>query len=218
MSNPVKEYLLNIADGFDSPNWRQRERARYAVGYGSGNYIPKKCIGQWEHLASGIKQTGNFKNDKILDVGCGPGFGVLIGRRHGLNVFGIDITDELGIWWRRLEINNCTSVAFGDILPFKDKTFGLVTCFDVMEHIPEEAVMDTLKEIKRVCSNTVSFLISNGLAEFHIMGTQIHQTVKSREWWKERLESIGFKITQSSKVDRHENVCKIAECAFVVEV
>jgi len=42
-----------------------------------------------------------------------------------------------------------------EILPFKDKSFDLVACFEVLEHLPFNRFISTLKELKRVSKRFV---------------------------------------------------------------
>lgn len=81
----------------------------------------------------------------VLDIGSGAGTFVLACRRRGLNAFGIE-PDRIGqggslisiqIARRRLE-NQAFAVALGEQLPFRDRSFDLVTMNQVMEHVSEQ--------------------------------------------------------------------------------
>jgi len=69
-----------------------------------------------------------------LDVGCAYGYALNVLRSLGYNAFGIDIS-RYGI--RRAKIY-ATDLVVCDVqknLPFKDRVFDVVTCFEVLEHL-----------------------------------------------------------------------------------
>lgn len=82
-------------------------------------------------------------------------------------------------------------------LPYSTKppvgSFDIVICADVMEHVPEEEVDNTLREIKSMIDKTgvVLFTISCKKAVKHFAdGENLHCTVQPVSWWKERLNAI----------------------------
>jgi 2-polyprenyl-6-hydroxyphenyl methylase / 3-demethylubiquinone-9 3-methyltransferase len=89
---------------------------------------------------------------KVLDVGCGGGYACEFLAQRRAVVFGTDIMAESLQQARdharennlEIEYHQCTPVR----LPFNDQTMDIVTCFDVLEHIPNKR--QTLGEIYRV--------------------------------------------------------------------
>jgi len=78
----------------------------------------------------------------------------------------------------------------------------VVTCLDVMEHVPEEAVDEVLKDIHRLSDKAV-FVISLVEAACKLPnGEQAHTTVRSKAWWTERIEAV-FGKTQRMKHKRN---------------
>jgi hypothetical protein len=77
--------------------------------------------------------------------------------------------------------------------------FDAVICCDVMEHIPEEDVPETLWRIMRYASKTVFFAIATSPAVKALPdGRNCHVTVRPREWWGQQiaLASSGEGIGQ----------------------
>ena len=80
----------------------------------------------------------------LLDVGCGNGFWLEHVSRNAdmiaINLFGMDIG----------ETSNLGNYTCGEIetLPFADKSFDVVTCFFVLEHIKD--LHRALGELKRI--------------------------------------------------------------------
>lgn len=70
----------------------------------------------------------------------------------------------------------------------KPKPADMVICTDVMEHIPEDAVEEVLKEIDNLTIKWVFFSIDTNKAKKKFKdGTNVHVTIKPAEWWKEQL-------------------------------
>ena len=107
-----------------------------------------------------LKKLGVFnginKHSKFLDFGGGIGdVSAGIARNEGYkkeNCFVTDIQNWMGkeniddnakyITYRYLKTN---------IIPFEDDTFNLITCLQVLHHIPDK--MHSIKELKRVLNN-----------------------------------------------------------------
>src|SRR3990167_2828650 len=72
------------------------------------------------------------KNIRLLDAGCGTGKGIIFLQQYG-NVDGFDISKEAV---RFCHSRGLKHVIHGNIeeIPFKDNTFGVITCFDVLYH------------------------------------------------------------------------------------
>ena len=93
-----------------------------------------------------------FKPKRVLDIGCALGFMVQGFAENGVEAHGIDISE----WAIKHAKPNCQCV---DIcvqkLPFEDNYFDLITCFDVLEHIPTQFHEFVFSEINRVCHGTL---------------------------------------------------------------
>lgn len=89
---------------------------------------------------------------KVLDVGCGGGFTCEFLAQRGAQVTGIDQSAACIEAANRhaiasnLNIDYCQSQA--EQLPFDDATFDAVVCVDVLEHV--ESPQQTIAEISRV--------------------------------------------------------------------
>ncbi len=104
---------------------------------------------RFEHFDRYLK---GWDGVKVLDVGCGGGYACEYLARRQAEVFGTDILAESlqeaddHAAQENLEIDYrlCTP----ERLPFNDQEMDVVTCFDVLEHIPDKR--HTLSEIHRV--------------------------------------------------------------------
>jgi 2-polyprenyl-3-methyl-5-hydroxy-6-metoxy-1,4-benzoquinol methylase len=124
--------------------------------------IPEDGRYMFERHLKAYKFANNFcQNMKILDAGCGEGYGSCFISEKATEVVGIDISEEAVQHARtkytkdniKYEVMNVQN------LQFKNDSFDVVLSFQVIEHLSDASKF--LKEIKRVLKN-------NGMA---IVGT-----------------------------------------------
>jgi 2-polyprenyl-6-hydroxyphenyl methylase/3-demethylubiquinone-9 3-methyltransferase len=138
-------------------------------------YLLKAMVNPWRvpYFADVIRNTfpGECSNLQLLDIGCGGGFLTEEYTRLGCQVIGVDVSprsiaaarshaqkENLSIDY---QIGSATELEFGA------DDFDIVSCCDVLEHIPDwEAV---IKEIARVLKPDGLFLFDT-----------INRTEKSR--------------------------------------
>lgn len=89
-----------------------------------------------------------LKNKKLLEVGHGLGFFSQEADKRGASVTGIDVGKKLATLSKKRVSNGKFIVASADNIPFKDNTFDIVLCTEVIEHMDNP--LAALKEIYRV--------------------------------------------------------------------
>ncbi len=146
-------------------------------------------------LLDQILKKINKREMKILDFGCSSGINMNILGKYG-NVFGID-KDKEAIKIAKMRGFN---VLRGDIkTKFKDKTFDLITCLDVIEHIDKDR--DLLKEFYRVLKKEGKLIITTSAFMFlwstHDIINQ-HKRRYEKNELEEKIRYAGFKILKSS--------------------
>jgi SAM-dependent methyltransferase len=93
-----------------------------------------------------------IEGDPVLDLGCNSGYGTAQLAQRFKRVFGVDVSAQAireakrrysksGLLFRTVD---------GRTLPFADRSFGAIVCFQVIEHIPD--LTPYLSEIRRVLS------------------------------------------------------------------
>jgi SAM-dependent methyltransferase len=84
---------------------------------------------------------------RILDAGCGSGRTLEELVDYG-DVSGLELNPEAAALARNRQLGE---VAIGRLeeLPWADATFHLITCLDVIEHVPDDVA--ALVELRRVC-------------------------------------------------------------------
>jgi SAM-dependent methyltransferase len=113
-----------------------------------------------EHLARYAFAARLARGKRVLDAGCGAGYGAAELAQSALSVVGADIAAEAVAFARAhylrpylaFEQASCTA------LPHPDGAFDLVVAFEVIEHLP--AWRDFLLEVRRVLAPTGQFIVS----------------------------------------------------------
>jgi len=90
-------------------------------------------------------------DDRVLDVGCGTGFGTEGLLQHTEDVYGLDQSPhQLEKAWAKLGKHDPVTFTFGDAerLPYQDDSFDKVWSSGSIEYWPNP--VDALREIRRV--------------------------------------------------------------------
>jgi len=132
------------------------------------------------------------KKLKILDVGCGPGAALLYLSRFG-DVMGVDLSDDALVYARKRG-----KVKKADIssLPFKNASFDVVACLDVLYHQWVEDNKKALLEIKRVLKPGGIFLLREPAYDWFRSSEDVVDFTKHRFTKKE----IEKELSESFKV------------------
>ena len=100
----------------------------------------EKCYADPAYRMMGARQAllvnllGDGRGLSYLDVSCGRGESLIVARSAGFDVIvGTEAVDAL------IDGPDKVKAVLPD-LPFGDRSFDVVSCFDVMEHIPLEAL------------------------------------------------------------------------------
>ncbi len=91
---------------------------------------------------------------RVLDVGCGGGYTCEYLARRGAEVHGTDLFEPSLEEARRHAAETGLHIDYRqgtrERLPFEGETADVVTCFDVLEHVPDKDKAHLMSEIRRV--------------------------------------------------------------------
>jgi ubiquinone/menaquinone biosynthesis C-methylase UbiE len=106
------------------------------------NYVNKE---RWNSFYYQIKEILSIKPNSLLEIGVGSGILGTILKKIGCPYESMDIDSEL-------HPDHTGSVLQ---MPFSDKTYDAVACFQVLEHLPFENFETSLSELFRVARKAV---------------------------------------------------------------
>jgi SAM-dependent methyltransferase len=111
---------------------------------------------------------------RVLDAGCGLGYGIeILSSAGAAEVIGLDLNAE-AVEEARRRINGAGSIQQGDIqgLDFGDDSFDLVVCFETIEHVEEAPA--ALAEFHRVLRPGGVLLLSSPNPDAYPSGNEHH--------------------------------------------
>jgi 2-polyprenyl-3-methyl-5-hydroxy-6-metoxy-1,4-benzoquinol methylase len=118
-------------------------------------FVPAEMHGELveaEHIARYRWATAFCEGRRVLDAGCGVGYGAgLLKQAGAAEVVAVDLSEAV-IEVARGEVPEGVICAVADLhtLDYPDDSFDLVVCFEVIEHVDEQdRVLDQLARVLR---------------------------------------------------------------------
>lgn len=114
-------------------------RAEVRTPMGSRQYDSKnRFVSYWHQIDEILERAPGT----VLEIGSGNGFTAGYLRRRGIDISTLDVNESL-------KPDYVGSVLD---LPFPDRSFDMVVCFEALEHLPYESVSAALANIRRVAA------------------------------------------------------------------
>jgi len=139
------------------------------------------------------------KPGPILDIGCGLGFFVECCYKFGIPCIGLEGSEYALQAARKREPNlDVRHHYLENPFPFKDGTFSIVMCNQVIEHLHKEVARKVLRESYRVLSEGGTIIMySPSIYNKKEAMQPIHINLHSPKSLKKALEEVGFKKVKS---------------------
>lgn len=147
---------------------RMHRNPRKFCGYSTMQYV--------KTIAKLIKE---YNAKTLLDYGSGKGIQYLKGRVHER--------------WGGI-LPTCYDPGYIPLAEYPNDTFDGVICTDVMEHIEEENIHKTLKDIFNFANSFVFLGIATFPASSFLPdGRNCHVTIHPTEWWLDAVDKVANK-------------------------
>ena len=116
---------------------------------------------RYEHMHRYAMAQSLVEGCRVLDYGSGEGYGTATLASRAASVTGVDI-DPAAIAHAQAKYETIPNITFETLadhrLPYSDGSFDVITCFEVIEHVPDPALV--IEEIARLLSKDGLLLIS----------------------------------------------------------
>jgi SAM-dependent methyltransferase len=153
--------------------------------YGHDCGVPYERNDHWLGFFGRIAEriVTDLRPTSVLDAGCAMGMLVEALHARGVDAWGIDIS-EYAISKVAPEVADRCRV--GSLTDPLDGRFDLVTCIEVLEHMPSD---DAYVALKHLCHAGDRILFSSSPNDY---ADPTHVNVRPPEWWSAQLAALGF--------------------------
>jgi len=145
----------------------------------------RRDVEHWVHFFNAIAKSivASLQPSSVLDVGCATGMLVEALRNEGVDARGVDIST-----WAidHLPEKLRAYCKVGTITEEIEGTYDLITCIEVVEHLPIFSVEDA---IANLCRHTDTILFSSTSDDFD---EPTHLNVEPAGYWSQLFVSNGF--------------------------
>lgn len=179
--------------------------------YQSGNPLKRYLVKRFDErlmqllaeLDSRIQINTRGGQIRLLDAGCGEGFLSKQIKEHfpDWKVIGLDGAEEAIDLARAFHKGIDFKVGSIYKLPFKDKSFDIVVCSEVLEHL--DRPYDALRELKRVTDGALLLTVPHepwfrlgNLAAFHNVATLGNPIDHVNHWGFNDFEEFAEEVLQ----------------------
>lgn len=161
---------------------------KYSTIVGKGSVVPVQIEAYFLALNKYVKESA-----QVLDVGFGLGYGLNIIAIKAKEVSGVDIDPKVYDYCQNTLIGRNPRIVSlgiydGQILPFPDDSFDIVTCVDVLEHV--ENYDHLICEMLRVTRVGVFISTPNRRPEYTRPNGKPKNRWHLREWIFNELDEI----------------------------
>lgn len=197
----TKEYLLNWyyshitgsypRKAFDITELPKTIKEDYLINDDYFYFIGRQAL-ETKHFIDALNWKNCFNPKTALEIGCGFGQRVFALNSYGIDTEGYEISDYA--------VSNCmpmlkNKIQQRDITEDLDyyKTYDLVICYDVLEHIESDKLEKALKNIYLLGNKDFVFSIPFE-NDPNLYADKTHRIFWRRDQWESALLKQGFSI------------------------
>ena len=120
------------------------------------NEVEDSFAGSYPRLKNLVNQFN--KGDKVLNIGVGGAVFEKLANDYGLIVYSLDPSEKSILKIQQLFGESRAKVGYSQNIPFEDNFFDGVVMSEVLEHLNEDVIKETLKEVRRVLKSGAIFI------------------------------------------------------------
>lgn len=113
-------------------------------------------VGSYPRLKDLVKQFN--KGDKVLNIGVGGAIFEKLAHEYGLIVYSLDPSEKSISKIQQLFGESRGKVGYSQNIPFEDNFFDGVVMSEVLEHLSDDVIQKTLKDVYRVLKSDAIFV------------------------------------------------------------
>ncbi len=153
-------------------------------------------IYRWQYVLKWLAKGKRYEDTHVLDVGCGvdtPLYLALHGnRRIPRHYTGVDIAKINGP--KAQCRGEKTFLSHTPIHTVEVADYNLITCFEMLEHVPLEYAMTTFKHLHSVSTDDATFILSTPVFDEKVGAASNHINEMTREQVIKGLTDAGWNI------------------------
>jgi len=160
---------------------------KHLSGYENYRWLPTRSIPE------ALEIKNNFKFDTCIDFGCAKGFLVHALRILGCDAYGEDISEYA--------LENCIPKVKPYLSFPTQKSYDLLICKDVLEHVAENDLPNLLNKLSTKAEQFFFVVPLGDVGRFRIREYEVdvtHVTKKDEEWWINLFNQNGYKLIDFS--------------------
>lgn len=169
----------------DGQSWIRQQSVQLSdkdmLSYYGKDYFTKYPYNQYQDFPRHDVAFGRFvrmlRPVSVLDIGCAYGYIVRRCIEAGIPAVGMDVSQWCGLQ----HVISCYVRGTAWALPFKGKSFDVIHCEGVLEHLPEDRMLKIMKEFERVAHRYYLGIC------YDDSDTEGHICIHPSEWWMERV-------------------------------
>lgn len=139
----------------------------------------------------------SYKPVNVLDLGCAFGFVVGWLRMAGMEAYGADIS-SYAISKAIDAVKPYLTVCPSWDMPFPGKKFDLLFSSGMLEHIPEDKLGDSIKEMQRVAQRGIIGVACTDDESTKVNEDETHGLLHSRKEWQ-KMFNHNFAVISDSE-------------------
>jgi 2-polyprenyl-3-methyl-5-hydroxy-6-metoxy-1,4-benzoquinol methylase len=190
--------MLDSTPGGPLPSQLLQERYGRGYFHGENSGFAHEGYGQvhasWRHWMPFLRQQVGV-GARLLDLGCAYGFLVVEALDAGFDALGVDASrfaiGEARAW--APPAAGRLLAAHAERLPFADRSFDVLTAFDVLEHVPRPELL--LAEAARVLRPGGLLIGATPDPLLFDRSEETHVAEHVPSWWVRELERAGFSVS-----------------------